>query len=778
MLEVQPVGSVMTTKITQTEPIVPLGEAGLGDALVGEQAARLGELARAGLPVPPGFVVTADALEEALADAGMIGAPEAEAVRSLPLSAALVEAVRHALATLDGPVAVRSSGLSEDRADASFAGQYETVLDVRGADAVLDAIRVCWASAFSPRVLAYRASLEDPGTASIAVLVQVMVPASAAGVAFCADPISGDRAVATVSAVRGLGDALVSGDAGAEEWAVRGGEPIRKRSVEAVLGSDEVLEVAALARRVQAHYGDAPQDIEWARTDDALYLLQARPMTALPEAVDWTPPVPGCWVRDFRLGEWLGGPATPLFATWAIPAIEGRMHQRFREIFGGMPMPERGHVFVNGWYFYGLDYMDMSPWALVRYGVPTFLLRFRRAAGLIPPIAHLGLDLWVEEWRSQTGPAYEAAVDAAAVVVRTGPESEIVAAIDELLGHAGEHLTSMTAVAGYAAKAEFPLAAFWREHVEPKIGVSVLEVVRGVATPEGPPAAHAVEDLDWFHPTLGERGLDAGDLATTTARTGRRLAARRDEVLAAAGAALAGSARKRRKLDALVAAAARGQRLREDQSAAFTRAWPVLRAGLRRLGEGLVARGALAEVDDVFFLDKTELVEALGSPGRRLAGVVTPRHHAWQRQRRLTPPLRIGRLPAQLEKGLAMGLEVLRTAGASERPGLHGLPASPGRVTGRARVVHGLDELDRLAPGEILVTRVTTPGWTPAFARAAAVVTDIGSLASHASIVAREFGIPAVVATQRGTALIHDGDRITVDGTAGVVEGERLDTAS
>ncbi|MGH2471535.1 MAG: PEP-utilizing enzyme [Candidatus Limnocylindria bacterium] len=100
---------------------------------------------------------------------------------------------------------------------------------------------------------------------------------------------------------------------------------------------------------------------------------------------------------------------------------------------------------------------------------------------------------------------------------------------------------------------------------------------------------------------------------------------------------------------------------------------------------------------------------------------------------------------------------------------LRGTPASPGRATGRARIVRSTAEFDRVQAGEILVCPVTTPAWTPLFARIAAVVTDVGSIAAHASIIAREYGIPAVVATGDGTTRIADGSLITVDGGAGLV---------
>jgi pyruvate,water dikinase len=729
----------------------------------GGKAGRLGELQRAGFSVPDGFVVDTtafdahtSAIDGELTQARVLGADvPAEVTRSIRAAAEELS---------DSPVAVRSSGLAEDRADASFAGQYETFLDVRGPDAILNAVRACWASAFSDHVAAYRATLADPGALSMAVLVQRMVPADAAGVAFSADPVTGARDVATVSAVRGLGERLVSGDVGGEEWSVNGTAARRRRSHEDVLDHERALAVAQLARDVEAHYG-APQDIEWAYEGDELRLLQARPMTALPESIEWE--ADGCFVRDFRLGEWLGGPVSPLGASWLVSGLTDRAHALMGKWCYDCPLPEPSHVFLHGWYFYSLESMNLPPWLMLKHFVPMLFFRFRRFAGLFPPLAHLGIDWWVREWREETLPAYQEAVAAAEARVDDTPVSELIPLVDELIDHAAAQLGSIVAVAGYSAKAEFPLAAFWKKHVEPLVNENVLSVARGTSAHQVPDP-HAVQDLDWLHPTHGEREVDDDAIAAHAARARERVHEEREAVLARARDGLPAS--KRKKLDKLLAEAHRAHALREEQTALFTLAWPVMRRALARVGAALVARVTLARPEDVYFLDKEELIAALDGDTTPRAALVVARRARWKHQRQLTPPLVLGQLPGPLAAGLAAGLDAVRTTGAADRDGLHGLPASPGRVTGAARVIRDVAELDRLQEGEILVAPLTTPGWTPAFLRAAAVVTDTGSLASHASVVAREYGIPAVVGTGDATARFADGQLITVDGSAGVIE--------
>src|SRR5262249_3095926 len=149
--------------------------------------------------------------------------------------------------------------------------------------------------------------------------------------------------------------------------------------------------------------------------------------------------------------------------------------------------------------------------------------------------------------------------------------------------------------------------------------------------------------------------------------------------------------------------------------------------------------------------------------------VAAERLETWQRQRRLSAPLRLGKMAPQVEKTFAMIDEMVHGKEAP-RPGeIRGLPGSPGSVTGRVRVLRHVGELDRVKAGEVLVAPVTTPAWTPVFASAAAVVTDTGSIASHASVVAREYGLPAVVATGDATSRLRDGDLVRVDGARGVV---------
>ncbi|HEX6453934.1 MAG TPA: PEP/pyruvate-binding domain-containing protein [Trebonia sp.] len=319
-----------------TEPVTgftqPLPAA--RDAVVaGGKGASLGALARAGIAVPAGFVVTASAFTAALSAVDPDGGQSADAQRpgaagdlreritAAPVpeevAAAIVEAyaalVSDAGAGLDGGVAVRSSATAEDSAGASFAGLQDTYLGVRGAASVLEHVRRCWASLYNDESVAYRRRIGLPETGlAMAVVVQCMVTPRAAGVMFTRSPVTGDRSVVAIEGTWGLGSALVAGDVTPDSFAVSkvtgeitgrrvaakprlhalaaGGSGVTVSDTpdhlrgEPCLTDHEIAALAAAARRVEAHYG-VPQDIEWALLDgdgDAesrIVLLQSRPET-------------------------------------------------------------------------------------------------------------------------------------------------------------------------------------------------------------------------------------------------------------------------------------------------------------------------------------------------------------------------------------------------------------------------------------------------------------------------------------------------------------------
>lgn len=635
----------------------------------------------------------------------------------------------------------------------------------------------------------------------MAVLVQQMIDAETAGVAFTANPVSGDRDETVVTATRGLGESLVSGETTGEQWIVRDGravhtaaespgQPDRLGPVGTILEPEQARTVAGLARAVERVLG-GPQDIEWAFAHGEVFLLQARPMTALPEPVSWDPPGPGLWMRNFRLGEWLTEAMTPLFATWLLPRLEAGFLTQIRETVGAA-VPFR-YAVVHGWYYNAPP--QPTPRLLARVLIESrgrivpVLFNVLLRVGRNPVAADRAVlaELY-QQWRDELLPAYQKLVEDgqhrldsidAAGMADTARLRELIRLVDELGGMAGRYLCSLSIVGGSAWKIEASLVRFCRTQLADVLdsydGVQTL--LRGLpgAEPE-PPPAHAVHSIDWYQPTAGEtRAHQHGETNAEARGTQRhqRLAARREEAETACRTVLAGRPRQRARFDRLLQVAQRYAQIREQQARDLTLAWPRLRTCARRLGERLHSAGLVDDPDDVYFLQHAELDRLAGLENLHdtepLSEVVAARRATWQRQRRLTPPLTLGRPPRLI--GDLIDKAVTDAQGRQPLPehAISGHPASPGRATGPVRIVTATDDFDAFQDGEILVAKATAPAWTPLFGRAAAVVTDGGSLAAHASLIAREYGIPAVVGTGNATTRLRTGQLVTVDGTAGTI---------
>ncbi|MCA1570235.1 MAG: hypothetical protein LC798_07930 [Chloroflexi bacterium] len=711
---------------------------------VGGKAAGLGELIAVGARVPDGVVLTA-------------GAAEMTADERAPLLRAAADELG------EGPFAVRSSGVAEDGAEASYAGMYESVLDV-SVDELAAATDRSLSSADAARVAAYRRA--SPGSdGHMAVIIQRMVTPAAAGVVLTADPISGDRRSTVISAVRGTGDRLVSGDAIGDEWVVVGRDATPRRQPEHALDRRQAIEIATEARRIAVARG-APQDIEWAiDADGRLWILQARPMTALPREVSWDPPSPGAFTRTFRFGEWISEPVTPLFESWLLTAMEDRLHVMLEESLGERD-PRPYHVVVNGWYYYSINWLAAPVFLRNLPGTLWHLIRSpRRVAGLFPATVHHSVPLFERDWREDLLPRYRAAVAAAESTVETLPVTQLPALIDELADLAGDYFASIAALAGGAFKIEIILAGFYRRHLASKLGGSHLPLVSGFAAPAdaGP---HAVVSLDWWHPPS-----PLAETAGTAAERHALVVQARKAAEEAAFQALASAPRRLRAFRKLLADTQHLASIREEQVPDLTIAWPVMRRAVLRIGEALIADRVIADPDDVFFLTRAEVQSALNGDGMAAAADVPARRARREEQAELMAPLIIGRMTPMMRM---IWDKMPRMVGAvrSDSALVSGTPASPGRASGSVRVIRGPQEFDQLEAGEILVAPLTAPAWTPLFTRAAGVVTDVGSLASHASIIAREYGIPAVVGCGDATARLRTGMRITVDGSTGNVERE------
>ncbi|MCF6468164.1 pyruvate, phosphate dikinase [Nonomuraea sp. MG754425] len=823
--------------------VLPLDDIGADLATAGGKGASLARMARAGLPVPGGFHVTTDAyrafvagfhdeiLRAAGADPGRI--PALFAAHDLPDDSA-AEILRAYAALGDGvPVAVRSSATAEDLPELSFAGQQDTFLNI-GGDALLDAVRRCWASLWTPRAIAYRDRNGVPhGDVALAVVVQELVDADAAGVMFTADPLTGARDATVINASWGLGEAVVGGlvtpdtitvSGGAVTDSRLGGKAVmtvradggtEERPVPAalrgtpVLDDAQALELAALGARIQELYG-VPMDVEWTRRAGAFAVVQARPITGLgPRPEEWNDSLKGdyLWTAG-NLGEAIPDVMTPI--TWSyvrlfieeamsastlpgfdlVGNIGGRFYMNLsvvHSIAAAMGMRSRLSVVeqVFGRLPAGLQVplMPLSRWEIIRRvlpmavrlrrrvsrnvkGLPGFLAASpRRCEELRERIAATGsgpelAGLWEREIRPHV-------VTSSRMLEAAGRQggATLVYTRDRLRAMVGE-VTAEAMLTGVNAGGE--LAS-----LGPVLGLARL--ARGEITRDEFARAYGHRGPHEFEVSIARPGEDPawidaqlaglGDPRAGTEALLERQATAREEAWARFASRYPGKeARMRarvRRWNAVV-------RDRESARSENMRAFWVLRAFTVRAGE-LTGAG-----DDVFFLLLPELL-ALLRGDRAALDRVPARRAAHERYAALPPypALIVGRFdPVRWAADPARRADVhdARGAGTPVSDTVTGFPGAPGVVEGVARVIAEPEDGDRLRPGEILVTTLTNVGWTPMFPRAAAVVTDLGAPLSHASIVARELGIPAVVGTGNATMRVRDGERIRVDGERGTVE--------
>jgi rifampicin phosphotransferase len=837
--------------------------------LAGGKGANLGELTRAGLPVPPGFVVTTGAYREFVASHGLAGrileladlAPDtgpagyeaaAEQIKAafaaapIPDDSAAEIRAAHAALRADA-VAVRSSATAEDLEGASFAGQQDTYLNVRG-DGLLDAVRDCWASLWTARAMAYRARQSiAPGSVTLAVVVQEMVDAEAAGVLFTANPANGRRDEAVIAAAWGLGESVVGGTVNTDDLVVRkrDGQVLARttadkavltgyaehgtaerpvppaRRTQPVLDDAAAGELAELGARIEAHFG-APQDIEWARADGRFFVVQARPITALPEPTgptptDWTVPDPTAFYARASIVEQLPDPLTPLFADLVDGSVTRSLQALFTELIGPDTVrPEDvGLPTINGYayYRYGRGAMTRMMW------------KSPRALSLLIHPDERGAQA---RWRNRSHPHYVDVVESWRPAELTELTDErLLAGVVELLDAGTEYYTAVQTIIPIAATSEVTFTAFYDRTVrragDPPAATFLLGFdslpIRAekslyelaVWTREHPEltaalqATSSAEVVDLLHAAEPLSDVDAAVWQEWRSRFQRHLdrfghtvynldfanAVPADDpaplidtmrfYLRGEGTdpneRQAGSAARREqatrdvldRLDPVRRATftrllrwAQGiAPVREDALGDIGLAWPQLRRMLLEFGQRLVLAGVVDRPADVFWLHRDEL---LAPPADRRAAVAR-RRERWRGRRTATPPQL---LP---ERAWYRVFENMMPAVSHEQAGnvLSGIGASAGRVVAPARVLGGPADFGRMRSGDVLVASITTPAWTPLFAMAAAVVTDIGGPLSHSSIVAREYGIPAVLGTGVATRRIEDGAQITVDGNAGTV---------
>jgi pyruvate,water dikinase len=855
-----------------TSYILSLADPQADLAAVGGKGASLAKLARGGLPVPGGFHVTTTAYREFVA-ANRLQMHIDEALKQIDpavpstletasaairqqftaaeIPAGLRQAILQAYAALPGDnpaVAVRSSATAEDLPEASFAGQQETYLNQRGGETVLATVRQCWASLWTARAIAYRLRQGiAPEEVALAVVVQFMVQAEASGILFTANPLNGKRSEVVINAAWGLGEAIVSGavtpDTAVIEKAT--GRVLRRQTAEKqvmtiqadvgtqeqpvpdeqrsrpVLSDAQAIGLAQLGVQIEALY-QAPMDVEWALLDGQFFILQARPITALPpEPIVWRPPdLKSIYMRG-SVVDLMPDPLRPLFITLGMPALRQQMQVMGDRLFGSMPiLGDEYYTTINSYAYMNAKFPPRAwLWIIFRM-IPAYPRLLRQLVPIWRDEMHPQYQAYAESLKAKNPTemnsaelwkAAQEAVNATMYYVVTllfatmgasaGGEMLLTRVYEKLAKKEGDPpatvlLMGWNNIPARAEKSLYDLSVWCREHPDVANVISkgdarqVADLLkRKTATAGVDPQdwqemrqrfeqhlelfGHIIfqldfaEDLPLDHPEtmLGTIKMYLEGKGVNPHERQKAAEARRIQTAEKVLGQLKGL--RRWAFNTALKAGQSMAEVREDALADIGLAYPALRRMLHELGSRFTAAGILEKAEDIYWLEKAEIDALVARGDSPLAGRVAERKAAWKRLKSETPPPMLP--PKKRYMGIKMDDFVAQSSDSQTSGSLKGVAASPGKVTAMARVLHGPEDFDKMQPGEVLVAGATTPAWTPLFAMACAVVTDIGGPLSHGSIIAREYGIPAVMGTGVATRRIRDGQMITVDGDAGKV---------
>ena len=694
-------------------------------------------------------------------------------------------------------VAVRSSATCEDQKEASSAGQYESYLNVEGKDALLQAVRNCWASLWSRRALIYRHRRDiDHFTAKMAVIIQEMISADMAGVLFTQDPLRQDDQHILVEVVPGLGEALVSGDVVGDVYRVDKTSltEIGKKNESGLLDSNLLVELCDIAKRLEGYFG-APQDIEFAIAQKTIHLLQSRPMTAIKKTfID---------------------PLQPL----GKPSILDKMIKPFadeRYVFAPLPLDNLVVTRLIGAHIYGIRELG----AIIKEKDEKEVMdQLWRQAYRLPPVHQLwkmyvlGVPLlfkqlktdWLDWWVN--GPEEELKIVSELPDLLEMEDADIFARIEKILSVWEPHLFKrMNAAGGIhaepllrlfvtltvgAKKSSQVMADLMADIETPTIGLNeelwhlsrmalrspeVLAAVREVEPHRLGKTKNGRSFLESYRSFIDKHGHREGScwyLTTPTwrhdqkqvwrilsslvdakTRTGNpeQTNSRHLEALSLVEKRLRYVPGLRHVFRSLWHKLYRLNAFREKSHYDLTRPLDALQKLFYELGHRLINRGILERETDIGYLTYEEIQEWLGNSPPMMDAV-----HELLMSRKAT--YRLVNENWQAERA------GFRAKGSDAK----GIAASPGIIHGKVRIILGEHDFDKLQAGEVLVCPYTNPAWTPLFATAKAVVTETGGLASHAAIVAREYGIPAVMAIPGITRTLKEGQKVQVDGNRGIV---------
>ncbi|MGJ3195715.1 phosphoenolpyruvate synthase [Peribacillus frigoritolerans] len=852
--------------------------------VVGGKGMNLGECSRIdGILVPEGFCVTTEAFKRVIGEndelhqlldqlavqkvderkrISEISRKIRDLIEGIEIDKGIEEDIDRCLLTFgfEHAYAVRSSATAEDLPFASFAGQQDTYLNIKGKDAILQHISKCWASLFTDRAVIYRMQNGfDHCKVYLSVVIQRMIFPQASGILFTADPVSSNRKVLSIDASFGLGEALVSGLVSADNYKVQEGRIVEKmistkklaiyarkeggtvekeigpgQQVLSTLSDEQVLELERIGRKLEAHFG-CPQDSEWCLVDDTFYIVQSRPITTLypiPEVNDQENHVYVSVghqqmmtdaMKPLGLSFWLLTTPAPmrkaggrLFVdvTHMVASPESR---KMLVDAMGQHDPLMKDALINiierGDFIKSLpnDKQEQSsgksnksvPSADSRAQIendPTIVSDLiKRSQTSIEELKQniqtkSGSDLFefiLEDiqilkkilFDPQSSAVFMAAIDASSWINEKmnkwlGEKN----AADTLSQSVPNNITSEMGLALLDVAdviRPYPEVIDYLQQLKDDNFMDELVKLEG-----------GQETQDAIYDYLGKYGMRcAGEIDITKTRwsekpttlvpvilsniknfepnasnrkfeQGRQEALKKEHELLDRLKQLPDGEQKAKETKRMISLIRNFIGYREYPKYGMVNRYFVYKQALLKEAEQLVQANVIHEKEDIYYLTFEELHEVVRT-NKLDYQIISKRKDEYKLYEKLTPP-RVITSDGEIIVG-----EYKRDNPMDEA--IVGLPVSSGVIEGRARVILNMEDAD-LEDGDILVTTFTDPSWTPLFVSIKGLVTEVGGLMTHGAVIAREYGLPAVVGVVNATKLIKDGQRIRVNGTEGYIE--------
>ncbi|ACV63506.1 pyruvate phosphate dikinase PEP/pyruvate- binding [Desulfofarcimen acetoxidans DSM 771] len=855
--------------------------------VVGGKGLNLGELSRIeGIRVPEGFCVTTGAYKStishnkeynALVDQlstlrvddrkriGEISGKIRGFIEEIGIAGNIEEEIIRYLLKFgeEYAYAVRSSATAEDLPLASFAGQQDTYLNIKGRDAILKHIRKCWASLFTDRAVIYRMQNGfDHRKVFLSVVIQRMLFPRASGIMFTADPVISNRKVISIDASLGLGEALVSGLVNADIYKVRDGRICNKtistkklavyalkeggteeREIEPeqqniqTLTDEQILRLEGMGRKIEAFFG-FPQDIEWCLYEDTFYVVQSRPITTLY-------PVPDLNDGQNHIYTSIG------HQQMMTDAIKPLGISFFQLLSDEVPLRKAG-----GRLFFDLTHDLASPigreiilrtWGKADPLMHNAILNLMKRKAFVKSLPRgkryirMGTEglSWalpiqaIKIYRKNDVTLIQNLISHNEASVRDLQQRIANVSGDELFAFIVEDHKQLKEIMynprGMGAIIVGVLAANWINKKmekwlgEKNVADTLSQSVANNVTSEMGLALLDVSDvvrqypavIDYFHHASDETffvdlsKLEGGNAVSESLQSflekygmrcsgeiditrprwseqptalipmilsniknfqpnargvkfdhGRLEAEQKEQDLLSRLEQLPGGQQKAQKTKKVISVLRNFIGYREYPKYAFIQRYYIYKQALLKEAVKLVQKGVIREKEDIYYLSFEELRE-VARTNRLDYSVITKRKEEYEVYEKLTPPR------VMTSEGEVISGEY--NTGNIPQGALPGIPVSTGIIEGRARVVLKMADAI-IEDGDILVTTFTDPSWTPLFVSVKGLVTEVGGLMTHGAVIAREYGLPAVVSVENATKLIKDGQRIRVNGTEGYVE--------